>query len=283
MRNKKSADGIVLRWGTQRRKARKRNKGAAGVDGKTIAETLAYRQTGHQAQTLRESLLQGEYPPQAVRGAHIPKPDGGRRQLGIPTVIDRWLQQAIAQVLTGIYEPQFSASSFGFRPGRGAHDALRQAQGFVESGKTWVVDLDLEKYFDTVNHDRRMARLSRDIKDKRVLKLIRRYRQAGMLQNGVILGRQQGTPEGGPLSPLLANSVLDELDKELERRGHRFCRYADDCPIYVGSQKAGERVLASVTDFLERKLKRTVNRRKSACAAVNERQFPGYRLHPDGS
>ena len=264
-------------------RAVKRNKGAAGVDGKTIAETLAYLQTGHHARALRESLLQGEYLPQAVRGVHIPKPDGGSRQLGIPTVIDRWIQQAIAQVLTGIYEPQFSASSFGFRPGRGAHDALRQAQGFVESGKTWVVDLDLEKYFDTVNHDRLMARLSRDIKDKRVLKLIRRYLQAGVLQNGVVRDRQQGTPQGGPLSPLLANIVLDELDKELERRGHRFCRYADDCQIYVGSQKAGERVLTSVTDFLERKLKLTVNRRKSACAAVNERQFLGYRLHPDGS
>ena len=219
-------------------RAVKRNQGAAGVDGKTIAETLAYLQTGRHAQALRESLLQGEYLPQAVRGVHIPKPDGGSRQLGIPTVIDRWIQQAIAQVLTGIYEPQFSASSFGFRPGRGAHDALRQAQGYVDSGKTWVVDLDLEKYFDTVNHDRLMARLSRDIKDKRVLKLIRRYLQAGVLQNGVVRGRQQGTPQGGPLSPLLANIVLDELDKELERRGHRFCRYADDCQIYVGSQQA---------------------------------------------
>lgn len=260
----------------------KRNKGAAGVDGQTIAATLAYLQAGHNAQALRETLLRGDYRPQAVRGVKIPKPDGGERQLGIPTVLDRGIQQAIAQVLTAIYEPQFSASSFGFRPNRSAHDALKQAHQYVESGKTWVVDIDLEKYFDTVNHDRLMARLARDIQDKRVLRLIRRYLQAGLLQNGVIIERQQGTPQGGPLSPLLANIVLDELDKELERRGHRFCRYADDCNIYMGSQKAGERVLASVTDFLEGKLKLKVNRKKSACAPVNERQFLGYRLNPQG-
>lgn len=260
----------------------KRNKGAAGVDGKTIADTLRYLQEGRNAEVLRESLLRGDYRPQAVRGVKIPKADGGERQLGIPTVLDRGIQQAIAQVLTAIYEPRFSASSFGFRPNRGAHDALKQARQYVESGKTWVVDLDLEKYFDTVNHDRLMARLSLDIEDKRVLKLIRRYLQAGLLQNGVIIDRQQGTPQGGPLSPLLANIVLDELDKELEQRGHSFCRYADDCNIYVGSQKAGERVLASVTGFLEGKLKLKVNDRKSACAPVNERQFLGYRLKPGG-
>jgi RNA-directed DNA polymerase len=260
----------------------KRNKGAAGVDGKTVAETLAYLQEGHNAQALRENLLRGDYRPQAVRGVKIPKPDGGERQLGIPTVLDRWIQQAIAQVLTAIYEPQFSASSFGFRPNRSAHDALKQAQQHVASGRAWVVDIDLEKYFDTVNHDRLMARLARDIEDKRVLKLIRRYLQAGLLQSGVIIDRQQGTPQGGPLSPLLANIVLDELDKELERRGHSFCRYADDCNIYVRSHKAGERILASVTDFLEGKLKLKVNRKKSACAPVNERQFLGYRLNPGG-
>jgi len=260
----------------------RRNKGAAGVDGQTIAATQVYLQAGDHARQLRESLLQGEYRPQAVRGVKIPKPDGGERQLGIPTVLDRWIQQAIAQVLGDIYEPQFSDASFGFRPGRGAHDALKQAQGYVASGKSWVVDIDLERYFDTVNHDRLMARLAGDIKDKRVLKLIRRYLQAGLLQNGVVTGRQQGTPQGGPLSPLLANIVLDELDKELESRGHCFCRYADDCNIYVSSRKAGERVLSSVTVFLEGKLKLQVNRKKSACAPVNERQFLGYRLMPPG-
>ncbi len=261
----------------------KRNKGSAGVDRKTIAETEKLLRSSDQAQQLRESLLAGEYQPQLVKGVIIPKPDGGERQLGIPTVMDRWIQQAIAQVLQPIFDPGFSGSSFGFRPGRSAHDALRQASDYVKSGRCWVVDLDLEKYFDTVNHDRLMHRISEGIDDKRVLKLIRQYLQAGLLQNGVIMTRQKGTPQGGPLSPLLANIVLDEWDKELEKRGHMFCRYADDCQIYMHSQQAGERVLQSVMEFLERKLRLTVNIRKSACAKVEERQFLGYRIQLNGN
>ena len=260
----------------------KRNKGSHGVDGKSVAETEIYLKEGDRAKTLRQQLLSGQYRPSAIRGVQIPKSDGGLRQLGIPTVIDRMIQQAIAQELSRIYEPKFSDSSFGFRAGRSAHGALKQAQGYVASGRHYVVDMDLEKYFDTVNHDRLMARLSKDIRDKRVLKLIRRYLQAGLMQNGITAKRQEGTPQGGPLSPLLANIVLDELDKELERRGHRFCRYADDCNIYVKSQTAGERVLASVTYFLEKKLKLKVNRNKSAAAQVKERQFLGYRLQNGG-
>jgi RNA-directed DNA polymerase len=212
----------------------------------------------------------------------IPKPDGGMRQLGIPTVVDRLVQQAIAQVLEPLLDPAFSASSFGFRPGRGAHDALRQAQEYVASGYDIVVDLDLEKFFDRVNHDILMARLARRIGDKRLLRIIRRFLQAGMMAEGVHSERYEGTPQGGPLSPLLANLLLDDLDKELERRGHRFCRYADDCNIYVRSQAAGERVMASVTAFLEKRLRLKVNRRKSAAAPVWERQFLGHRLDKGG-
>ncbi len=261
----------------------KRNKGSAGVDKLSIQETEAYLRQGTNAQSIRESLLTGQYRPQLIRGVKIPKASGGERQLGIPTVLDRWIQQATLQVLTPIYEPQLSDSSFGFRPGRSAHDAIGQSSQYVSEGKRWVVDLDLEKYFDRVNHDRLMHRLSQDITDKRVLKLIGEYLRAGLLQDGMVSQRKQGTPQGGPLSPLLSNLVLDELDKELERRGHSFSRYADDCNIYVGSQEAGERVLASITDFLEKKLKLTVNRAKSACDKVSNRQFLGYRFGEDGT
>ena len=212
----------------------------------------------------------------------IPKPGGGKRQLGIPTVVDRLVQQAILQVLEPILDPTFSASSFGFRPGESAHQALAQAQTYVADGREIVVDIDLEKFFDRVNHDILMARLARRIGDKRLLRIVRRFLEAGMMQAGVCIERHEGTPQGGPLSPLLANLLLDDLDKELERRGHRFCRYADDCNIYVRSQAAGERVMASVVAFLEGKLRLKVNRAKSAVAAVMERSFLGHRLLPGG-
>ena len=201
---------------------------------------------------------------------------------GVPTVVDRLVQQALLQVLELIYEPTFSEGSYGFRPGRGAHEALRQAIEYVAEGRSIVVDLDLEKFFDRVQHDVLMARVSRRVKDRRVLALIGRFLRAGMMQNGVCVRREEGTPQGGPLSPLLANILLDDLDKELEKRGHRFCRYADDCNIYVKSEAAGQRVMASVTKFLEQKLKLKVNRQKSAVGHVSERKFLGYRMLPDG-
>ena len=259
----------------------KANGGAAGVDGMTVHDLRGWIAANREA--LIASLLDGSYRPQPVRGVRIPKPGGGERQLGIPTVVDRLIQQAIAQVLEPILDPTFSASSFGFRPGRSAHDALRQAREYVAAGHEIVVDLDLEKFFDRVNHDILMARLARRIGDKRLLRIVRRFLQAGMMQEGVCIERQEGTPQGGPLSPMLANLLLDDLDKELERRGHRFCRYADDCNIYVRSQAAGERVMASVTSFLERRLKLRVNRQKSAVAWVGERQFLGHRLGKDGN
>lgn len=233
-------------------------------------------------ESIRKALMSGEYRPQAVLGVKIPKPGGGERQLGIPTVVDRVIQQAIAQVLEGVYEPSFSESSYGFRPRRGAHDALKAASGYVSEGRVWVVDVDLEKFFDKVNHDILMSRLARRIDDKIVLRLIRRYLETGMMQDGVSEKRQAGTPQGSPLSPLLSNILLDELDKELEKRGHKFCRYADDCNIYVYSERAGHRVMASMTQFLEQRLRLKVNQKKSAVALVNQRKFLGYRLQKDG-
>ena len=252
------------------------NRGSCGVDGMTVTELGSWF-PAHVGE-LAERLLAGAYQPDPVRGVKIPKPGGGERQLGIPTVVDRLVQQAVLQVLEPILDPGFSDSSFGFRPGRSAHQALRQAQGYVAEGRNYVVDLDVEKFFDRVNHDVLMSRLSRHVRDKRVLRLIGRFLRAGMMQEGVRLAREEGTPQGGPLSPLLANLLLDDLDRELESRGHCFCRYADDCNIYVGSAKAGERVMASVTRFLEERLKLRVNREKSAVAPVWERKFLGHRL-----
>jgi RNA-directed DNA polymerase len=259
----------------------KANKGAAGVDGMSVDDLGAWIAC-HKDEFIA-SLLNGTYQPQAVRGVEIPKPGGGMRQLGIPTVVDRLVQQAILQVLEEILDPTFSPSSFGFRPGRGAHDALAQASRYVAEGRPIVVDLDLEKFFDRVNHDILMSRLARRLGDKRLLRIIRRFLEAGMLQNGVCVERYEGTPQGGPLSPLLANLLLDDLDRELERRGHRFCRYADDCNIYVQSLAAGERVMASLTKYLEEHLKLRVNRSKSAVASVWERKFLGHRLLEDGT
>jgi RNA-directed DNA polymerase len=258
----------------------KANRGAPGVDGMTVHDLA--RWIGEHKEALIALLLDGSYQPQPVRGVEIPKPGGGVRQLGIPTVVDRLVQQAILQVLDPLLDPTFSASSYGFRPGRSAHDALAKAREYVADGRVIVVDLDLEKFFDRVNHDMLMARLARRIADKRLLRIVRRFLQAGMMSNGVCVEREEGTPQGGPLSPLLANLLLDDLDKELEKRGHRFCRYADDCNIYVQSQAAGERVLASVTQFLEGKLKLRVNREKSAVAYVLERKFLGHRLLTGG-
>jgi len=236
------------------------NKGAPGVDGMTVGELGVW--VKEHKESLMASLLDGSYQPQPVRGVEIPKPGGGIRQLGIPTVVDRLVQQAILQVLDPLLDPTFSASSYGFRPGRSAHDALAAAREYVAEGRVIVVDLDLEKFFDRVNHDMLMARLARPVADKRLLRIVRRFLNAGMMQGGVCVARHEGTPQGGPLSPLLANLLLDDLDKELERRGHRFCRYADDCNIYMQSRRAGERVLASVAQFLEGKLKLRVNRAK---------------------
>lgn len=258
----------------------KANKGAPGVDGMTIRQLRPW--LAMHKEELIASLLDGSYRPQPVRGVQIPKPGGGVRQLGIPTVVDRLVQQAILQVLERILDPTFSPSSFGFRPGRGAHDALKQAKEYVADGRVIVVDVDLEKFFDRVNHDILMGRRSRKVADARLLRIIRRFLEAGLMQDGVCVARQEGTPQGGPLSPLLANLLLDDLDKELERRGHRFCRYADDCNIYVRSKVAGERVLASLTRFLEGVLRLRVNRDKSAVAYIEERKFLGYRLLSGG-
>ena len=252
----------------------KANKGAAGVDGLDIEQTARLLQTSWP--DIRQALLAGSYRPSPVRKVLIPKPDGSQRELGIPTVLDRLIQQALLQVLQPLIDPTFSEHSHGFRPGRRAHDAVKAARAYVQSGKRVVVDVDLAKFFDRVNHDILMSRLARVIKDERLLKLIRRYLEAEMVNGQEVTKRKQGMPQGGPLSPLLSNILLDELDKELERRGHRFCRYADDCNIYVSSRKAGEQVLRSVSHFLEKRLKLQVNGEKSAVARPWERKFLGY-------
>jgi RNA-directed DNA polymerase len=251
----------------------KANKGSAGVDGRTVLETAEYLKTAWP--DIRRRLLDGSYRPDPVRRVGIPKPGGGTRELGIPTVVDRLIQQALLQVLQPLLDPTFSAHSHGFRPGRGAHGAVMQAQQYVQAGYRWVVDVDLERFFDRVNHDILMDRLAKRIADKRLLRLMRRYLQAGILAHGVHSERFEGTPQGGPLSPLLANVLLDEVDRELERRGHRFVRYADDCNVYVRSRKAGERVLQALRGCYA-KLRLRVNESKTAVAPVWGRKFLGY-------
>lgn len=254
-----------------------RNGGAPGVDG-IPAERLR-DQIRAEWPRIREELLVGIYRPMPVRRVEIPKPGGGKRLLGIPTAMDRLIQQALLQVLTPIFDPQFSEASYGFRPGRRAHDALRKARQYVEEGYEWVVDLDIEKFFDRVNHDILMARVARKVTDKRVLTLIRRYLQAGVMVNGVVIETAEGTPQGGPLSPLLANILLDDLDKELEKRGHRFVRYADDCNVYVRSKRAGERVMASIRKFLQERLKLKINEQKSAVDRPWKLKFLGFSMY----
>src|ERR1041384_806349 len=252
-----------------------RNKGAAGVDKISVEQLRAYLR--EHWQRIKAELLVDDYQPQPVLKVEIPKPGSkGMRTLGIPTVVDRLIQQAVHQVISPHFEPDFSESSYGFRPSRSAQQAVLKAREYVSEGRRWVVDIDLEKFFDRVNHDILMSRLARRIKDKRVLRLIRGYLQAGMMSNGLTTARREGTPQGGPLSPLLSNILLDELDKELERRGHKFCRYADDSNVYVQSRSAGERVLKSLTMFLERRLRLKVNAEKSAVARPWVRKFLGY-------
>ncbi len=252
-----------------------RNRGAPGVDGMTVDDLMDFCRA-HWTR-IRAEILSGRYLPQPVRRVEIPKPGGkGVRMLGIPTVLDRMIQQALLQVLQPIFDPTFSDASYGFRPRRSALQAVQCAREHITAGHRWVVDLDLEKFFDRVNHDVLMSRVARQIKDKRILRLIRSYLTAGMLVDGVVSARREGTPQGGPLSPLLSNILLDELDKELERRGHRFVRYADDVNVYVRSKSAGERVMASLERFLEKRLRLKVNREKSAVDRPWNRQFLGY-------
>lgn len=251
-----------------------RNKGAPGVDGITVGELKDYLKAHWP--THKQELLEGTYQPQPVRKVEIPKSGGGKRQLGIPTVLDRLIQQALHQVLSPVFEPGFSAFSYGFRPGRDAGQAVQQARDYVEAGHRWVVDIDLEAFFDRVNHDMLMARVARQVKDKRVLKLIRAYLNCGVCEGGLVTARREGTPQGGPLSPLLSNILLTDLDQELEKRGHAFCRYADDCNIYVKSERAGQRVLESITLYLGKTLKLKVNREKSGVGRPWQRKFLGY-------
>ena len=253
-----------------------RNGGAPGVDDLTVHQLKDWLK--RHWPSVKVALLEGRYLPSAVRAVDIPKPSGGARTLGIPTVLDRLIQQALLQVLQPIFEAGFSESSYGFRPGRNAHQAVQAAQRYVQQGRQWVVDIDLEKFFDRVNHDILMSRVARHVKDERVLKLIRRYLEAGLMRDGVVEARDTGTPQGGPLSPLLSNILLTDWDRELEQRGHAFCRYADDCNIYVRSEAAGQQLLASMTVFLKERLKLRVNDSKSACARAWQRKFLGYGL-----
>ena len=251
------------------------NKGAAGVDGMTVDELPDY--LWRSWPTIRRQLLDGHYKPQPVKRVYTPKPDGGQRALGIPTVLDRFIQQALLQVLSPRWEPTFSDHSFGFRPGRSAHQAVERAQGYITEGHGWVVDIDPEKFFDRVNHDRLMGRVMKRVSDMRIVKLIRAYLNAGVMENGLVGSSDgEGTPQGGPLSPLLSNLVLDDLDKELEKRGHKFVRYADDCNIYVKSERAGRRVMKGISDFITGKLKLKVNTSKSAVDRPGRRKFLGF-------
>jgi len=253
----------------------KANKGSAGVDGMTVGEITGYLKQHWPA--IREQLLNGTYEPKPVRRVEIPKPDGGGvRKLGIPSVLDRFIQQAVTQVLQRRWDRTFSDYSYGFRPGRSAHQAVAQAQQYIAEGHGWCVDLDPEKFFDRVNHDKLMGQIAKRVEDKRLLKLIRAFLNAGVMENGLVSPSVEGTPQGGPLSPLLSNLVLDELDRELERRGHRFVRYADDSNIYVRSERAGQRVMESITQFITQKLKLKVNEAKSAVARPQERKFLGF-------
>jgi len=255
----------------------KGNKGSHGVDGMTVDELLPHlKQHGEE---LRQSILKGDYEPQPVRRVEIPKPDGGVRLLGIPTVVDRVIQQAIAQELTQIFDPGFSENSYGFRPGKSAHQAVIAARRHIEQGYSWTVDIDLEKFFDKVNHKKLRSLVGRKVKDERVLRLISRYLESGIMMNGVKVKSEEGTPQGGPLSPLLANIMLDDLDKELEKRGHKACRYADDCNIYVKSRKAGERVMEGISRFIENVLKLKINCKKSAVDRPSKRKFLGFSFY----
>ena len=254
------------------------NGGSPGVDGMTSEDLWAWLQRNHER--LAKSLLEGSYRPQPVRLVEIEKPGGGKRGLGIPTVVDRMIQQAVHQVLNPLFDPEFSESSFGYRKGKRAEQAVLQAQGYMQEGKRWVVDVDLSKFFDEVNHDVLMAKIKRKVMDNRMLKLIDRYLRTGIMQDGVASPRSQGTPQGSPLSPLLSNIILNELDKELERRGHSFCRYADDFVIFVKSEKAAQRVYDSAVDFIERKLKLRINRSKSQITRYHRLTFLGFGFLP---
>ncbi len=258
----------------------KRNGGAPGIDGMTTQQLRDH--VRKHWETIRAKLLSGTYVPSPVRRVEIPKPNGGVRLLGIPTVLDRWIQQMLLQALQPILDPTFSAQSFGFRPGKSAHDAVRAAQNYIQAGKDWVVDMDITKFFDRVNHDILMQRIGQTIRDKRVLRLIGKYLRAGVMIEGVVQSSEEGTPQGGPLSPLLANIYLDALDRELEGRGLAFSRYADDCNIYVSSQRAAERVLASITEWIKKHLRLEVNATKSGVGRPWERKFLGFRINPQG-
>jgi RNA-directed DNA polymerase len=264
-------EGENLRRAWKRVKA---NQGSPGVDGMTVFALKDYLNKHWPA--IREQLLMGTYQPQPVQRVEIEKPEGGMRKLGIPTVVDRFIQQAVMQVLQNRWDRTFSDSSYGFRPGRSAHQAVARAQQYIAEGFTYVVDLDLEKFFDRVNHDKLMGQIAKRVEDKRLLKLIRAFLNAGVMENGLVSPSVEGTPQGGPLSPLLSNLVLDELDREMQRRGHRFVRYADDCNIYVRSERAGQRVMESVTNFISTQLKLKVNREKSAVAKPQARKFLGF-------